>query len=261
MLQPEAWCTSEGDPAKQCYEAWHGMSGKQSTACVREKAVVKAVVQEVSTQGCSGECGQFHTVPTCRRLLLHVAKVWGVEPSQLLMVGDSLEDVEVGNAAGSASCLVAGGWQMAGGRCGMLSGRSAMQPGPRHAWWQVGGRWQVAGAACSVAGQQCSRVCVMPGGRWAVDARDRGCMVSVDDNDCTRPIQHLLVSCQQCPHPPPCPLVANPLGTVVHIHHHALYHTHPSFPYPCRRRQRGPRPCPSYTPARCTAHLHCLRPA
>ena len=36
-------------------------------------------------------------------------QAWGVEPSSLLMVGDSFEDVEVGNAAGTATCLVAGG--------------------------------------------------------------------------------------------------------------------------------------------------------
>jgi hypothetical protein len=32
-----------------------------------------------------------------------------VDPSWLLMVGDSFEDVEVGNAAGTATCLIAGG--------------------------------------------------------------------------------------------------------------------------------------------------------
>ncbi len=55
-------------------------------------------------------------------------QVWGVDPSRLLMVGDSFEDVEVrernqgvsnaslqknsyqvGNAAGTATCLIAGG--------------------------------------------------------------------------------------------------------------------------------------------------------
>ncbi len=36
--------------------------------------------------------------------------MWGCDPSRLLMVGDSLEDVEVGNAAGTATCLVAGEW-------------------------------------------------------------------------------------------------------------------------------------------------------
>ncbi|KAL6762209.1 HAD-like domain-containing protein [Haematococcus lacustris] len=52
---------------------------------------------------------EFPFVKPDPRLLLHVAQVWGVEPSELLMVGDSWEDVEVGNAAGTASCLVAGG--------------------------------------------------------------------------------------------------------------------------------------------------------
>ena len=42
--------------------------------------------------------------------ILHCSlQAWGVEPSSLLMVGDSFEDVEVGNAAGTATCLVAGG--------------------------------------------------------------------------------------------------------------------------------------------------------
>ena len=34
---------------------------------------------------------------------------WGVQPWQLLMVGDSTEDIETGNAAGTATCLIAGG--------------------------------------------------------------------------------------------------------------------------------------------------------
>ncbi|GBF88396.1 hypothetical protein Rsub_01108 [Raphidocelis subcapitata] len=33
----------------------------------------------------------------------------GVRPGHMLMVGDSMEDVECGNAAGTASCLIAGG--------------------------------------------------------------------------------------------------------------------------------------------------------
>ncbi len=36
-------------------------------------------------------------------------QAWGVPPANLLMVGDSTEDVETGNAAGTASCLIAGG--------------------------------------------------------------------------------------------------------------------------------------------------------
>lgn len=34
---------------------------------------------------------------------------WNIAPSRLLMVGDSTEDVECGNAAGTASCLILGG--------------------------------------------------------------------------------------------------------------------------------------------------------
>jgi len=37
-----------------------------------------------------------------------VLQSWGLQPGKLLMVGDSLEDVECGNAAGTATCLVAG---------------------------------------------------------------------------------------------------------------------------------------------------------
>jgi phosphoglycolate phosphatase-like HAD superfamily hydrolase len=45
-----------------------------------------------------------------RRLLADVAERWGVaEMGRVLMVGDSLEDVEIGNACGAATCLVAGG--------------------------------------------------------------------------------------------------------------------------------------------------------
>eukprot|EP00887_Chlorella_sp_A99_P004575 scaffold4.g4575.t1 len=63
-----------------------------------------------------------------KRALLHFAQEWGLQPWQLLMVGDSIEDIETGeraertcscslppmqsfqgNAAGTASCLIAGG--------------------------------------------------------------------------------------------------------------------------------------------------------
>jgi len=51
-----------------------------------------------------------------RRLLLDVAERWGVqEMGRVLMVGDSLEDVEIGNACGAASCLIAGGGNEAPG--------------------------------------------------------------------------------------------------------------------------------------------------
>ena len=36
-------------------------------------------------------------------------QAWGLPPARLLMVGDSTEDVETGNAAGTATCLIAGG--------------------------------------------------------------------------------------------------------------------------------------------------------
>lgn len=51
----------------------------------------------------------FKYVKPDRRLLLHVAQAWGVPPSQLLMVGDSREDVEIGAICGAATCLIAGG--------------------------------------------------------------------------------------------------------------------------------------------------------
>jgi HAD superfamily hydrolase (TIGR01509 family) len=51
----------------------------------------------------------FVFVKPDRRLLLHVAATWGVAPSQLLMVGDSREDVEIGAICGAATCLIAGG--------------------------------------------------------------------------------------------------------------------------------------------------------
>ena len=43
------------------------------------------------------------------RLLRDLAQRWGLPEAQLLMVGDSGEDVECGNAAGTATCLLAGG--------------------------------------------------------------------------------------------------------------------------------------------------------
>jgi phosphoglycolate phosphatase-like HAD superfamily hydrolase/SAM-dependent methyltransferase len=51
-----------------------------------------------------------------RRLLMDVAERWGItEMGRVLMVGDSLEDVEIGNACGAASCLIAGGGNEVGG--------------------------------------------------------------------------------------------------------------------------------------------------
>lgn len=50
-----------------------------------------------------------------KRCLLYFADAWGIPPHRLLMVGDSTEDVECGNAAGTATCLIAGGGNEVGG--------------------------------------------------------------------------------------------------------------------------------------------------
>lgn len=52
---------------------------------------------------------EFKYVKPDRRLLLHVAAEWGIKPSEMLMVGDSKEDVEVGAMVGASTCLIAGG--------------------------------------------------------------------------------------------------------------------------------------------------------
>ncbi|KAL4523822.1 hypothetical protein Ndes2526B_g08055 [Nannochloris sp. 'desiccata'] len=44
-----------------------------------------------------------------KRCLLYFSDAWGIPPHKLLMVGDSTEDVECGNAAGTATSLIAGG--------------------------------------------------------------------------------------------------------------------------------------------------------
>ncbi|CAG9463975.1 unnamed protein product [Pedinophyceae sp. YPF-701] len=49
------------------------------------------------------------------RLLVGLAEEWGAPLPALLMVGDSTEDVEVGNAAGTATALIAGGGNEVGG--------------------------------------------------------------------------------------------------------------------------------------------------
>jgi HAD superfamily hydrolase (TIGR01549 family) len=59
---------------------------------------------------------EFPFVKPDTRCLTHFSTVWGISPSHLLMVGDSTEDVECGNAAGTASCLISGGGnEIAGG--------------------------------------------------------------------------------------------------------------------------------------------------
>lgn len=52
---------------------------------------------------------EYRFVKPDKRLLLSLAKDLGARPGHVLMVGDSHEDVECGNAAGTASCLIAGG--------------------------------------------------------------------------------------------------------------------------------------------------------
>lgn len=52
---------------------------------------------------------EFKYVKPDRRLLLHVAQNWGIHPSEMLMVGDSKEDVEVGALVGASTCLITGG--------------------------------------------------------------------------------------------------------------------------------------------------------
>ena len=53
------------------------------------------------------------------RLLRGVSERWGLGPEKLLMVGDSAEDVEVGLAAGTGTCLISGGGnEVAGGAAG-----------------------------------------------------------------------------------------------------------------------------------------------
>ena len=44
-----------------------------------------------------------------KRCLIHFSDAWDIPVHKLLMVGDSTEDVECGNAAGTATCLIAGG--------------------------------------------------------------------------------------------------------------------------------------------------------
>jgi len=52
---------------------------------------------------------EFRHVKPDKRIMQHIADEWGMHPSELMMVGDSKEDVEVGNAGGSMTCLVLGG--------------------------------------------------------------------------------------------------------------------------------------------------------
>lgn len=52
---------------------------------------------------------EFPFVKPDKRCLTHFSRTWDIPPSRILMVGDSTEDVECGNAAGTASCLITGG--------------------------------------------------------------------------------------------------------------------------------------------------------
>ena len=52
---------------------------------------------------------EFEYIKPDKRCLLHFSKKWNLPTAKLLMVGDSPEDIECGNAAGTASCLISGG--------------------------------------------------------------------------------------------------------------------------------------------------------
>jgi len=58
---------------------------------------------------------EYRFVKPDKRLLINVAKGWNLPPETLLMVGDSIEDVECGNAAGTATCHILGGGNEVGG--------------------------------------------------------------------------------------------------------------------------------------------------
>ncbi len=55
-------------------------------------------------------CGAALPTPPGRAWCDPALQVWGMRPWELLMVGDSTEDIETANAAGTASCLIAGGY-------------------------------------------------------------------------------------------------------------------------------------------------------
>ena len=52
---------------------------------------------------------EFKYIKPDKRCLLHFSEKWAIPTAKLLMVGDSPEDIECGNAAGTASCLILGG--------------------------------------------------------------------------------------------------------------------------------------------------------
>ena len=56
-------------------------------------------------------------------------QTWGIHPGKLLMVGDSHEDVECGNAAGTATCLIAGGGNEVGESCLSTAGMACTTHG------------------------------------------------------------------------------------------------------------------------------------
>lgn len=71
--------------------------------------------------------------PSRRQPVCAGVQAWGMRPWELLMVGDSTEDIETANAAGTASCLIAGG-------------RRCMAAARRRDVWR-----QLANRACRVA--------------------------------------------------------------------------------------------------------------
>lgn len=63
---------------------------------------------------------EYRYIKPDKRLLVDVAKVWGLPPKSLLMIGDSIEDVECGNAAGTATCHIQGGGNEVGAAAAAL---------------------------------------------------------------------------------------------------------------------------------------------
>ena len=56
--------------------------------------------------------GEFRYVKPDKRLLEWVSHQWDMEPSEIIMVGDSTEDIEVGAASGTYTCRILEGQEV-----------------------------------------------------------------------------------------------------------------------------------------------------
>eukprot|EP00180_Rhodochaete_pulchella_P001436 Plantae.Rhodophyta-Rhodochaete_pulchella.ctg22468.p1 GENE.Plantae.Rhodophyta-Rhodochaete_pulchella.ctg22468~~Plantae.Rhodophyta-Rhodochaete_pulchella.ctg22468.p1 ORF type:complete len:367 (+),score=42.68 Plantae.Rhodophyta-Rhodochaete_pulchella.ctg22468:341-1441(+) len=75
----------------------------------RQEAILQSSERSIRFSVCWFALPMAQPSQPDKRIIQHISDVWCIHPSEIVMIGDSKEDVEVGNAGGAMSCLVLGG--------------------------------------------------------------------------------------------------------------------------------------------------------